>query len=272
MLQIPKAMPSPVMSVCGHRPINVLNLVEIVDIMSKEEVKIPYTREPLTDDQHAMNDIIRLLPKLKTLNTILKKEMRTLENYVKKITGEKDLSDDWVRAREALVKRPLILTLLEDHAIQLLSNKPKEFIPFCQKAGVDCNFRFENHDEFLNHAEYFTCFKMDIFGNAKQGIAHHEAISQGIQNGHTFIFLTGTGMIPKKEGKILNIPGNYISYETPCAYMCRSKQLIVVSISFIQRKMNRTLKISRFTCILSGCTVWQIIFSMQKKFSITFIF
>ncbi len=161
-------MPSPMMTVCGHRPINVLNLVEIVDIMSKDKFKIPYTTEPLTDDMHAMNDIIRLLPKLKKLNTILKQEMRTLENYVKRITGEKDLSDDWMRAREALVKRPLILTLLEDHAIQLLSNKPEEFIPFCQKAGIDCDFKFEEKD-ILHHPEYFSCFKMDIFGNATQG-------------------------------------------------------------------------------------------------------
>ena len=40
----------------------------------------------------------------------------------------------------------------------------------------------------------------------------------------------------------------------------------VVSVSFINWKMNHTLKISRFTFILSSCTVRQIIVFMHKKF------
>ncbi len=45
----------------------------------------------------------------------------------------------------------------------------------------------------------------------------------------------------------------------------------VVSVSFINWKMNRTLKITRFTFILSSRTVQRIIFFMHNKFSMALI-
>ena len=41
---------------------------------------------------------------------------------------------------------------------------------------------------------------------------------------------------------------------------------VVVSVSFINWEMNRTLKITRFTFILSSRTVQRIIFFMHNKF------
>ncbi len=94
--------------------------------------------------------------------------------------------------------------------LQILSNKLDELVVFCQKAGTECNFAQEHYTDFYN-AEFNRCFTFDVFKGTND---IDEATSQGIRNGHTFIFMPGTAMIGHEDGSLLTIPGTQYMLST----------------------------------------------------------
>ncbi len=157
-------------------------------------------KEPISDHTRAMLYVQGLLSNLKKLSSILSGAKSS------KFPSDKDLVSNWSHVRNELTKRPLISTLLPYGAVREISNKPDELVVFCQKAGTECNFEAE-HVQLLDHAEFNACFKFDIFRGSDN---LDEATSQGIRNGHTFIFLSGSAMIRNHDASLsslLTIPG-----------------------------------------------------------------
>ncbi len=194
-------MPRPIVTVCSHRHINVMALVELAQTMSENNSTQNKKRPIVTNYDRAMIYSSGLFSNLKKLNNILNGLDKN--RHVNLTSEELDTVSNWIQVRDELIKRPLISTLLPFGAIRELSNKLLELVVFCQKAGTECNFT-QKHIGFFNHAEFNLCFKFDIFKGSDD---IDEATSQGIRNGHTFIFLSGTGMIPEESDELLTIPG-----------------------------------------------------------------
>ncbi len=195
-------MPRPVVTICSHRHINVLSLVELAKTMSQQNPSLFASKDKMTNHDRALMYSYGLLSNLKKLNNILHSD--SIQDRISNMTPEDQLQvAKWIKVRDELIKRPLISTLLPFGAIIELSNTFSELVVFCQKAGASCNFTRE-HMGIFNHAEFNKCFKFDIFKGSDD---IDEATSQGIRNGHTFIFLSGTGMIPEANDELLTIPG-----------------------------------------------------------------
>ena len=75
----------------------------------------------------------------------------------------------------------------------------------------------------------------------------------------------GTGWACGADGEYMY---TYTHKNTPIAWIKK----VLVSVSFINGKMNHTLKITRFIFIFPICTVQQMVFFMQNKFSMVYMY
>ncbi len=101
VFQIHKAMPRPLVTICSHRHVNLLDLAELTHAMSnRKPLDIPW-KEPISDHTRAMLYVQGLLSNLKKLNNILSRaKSSTLSN-------DMDLLANWSHVRCVMRKQTL---------------------------------------------------------------------------------------------------------------------------------------------------------------------
>ena len=124
------------------------------------------------------------------------------------------LLEDWAKLKDKLGKRWLVTTLLNKESAELkeqvdqwhlLKDEITDTMVYCGYDDILCNTNFITPFIGINH---LNCHMYDTKGHAVV-----ESSAQGLENGRTFVFMTGSKMIASEFGQWL-IPGFRNTFDT----------------------------------------------------------
>ncbi len=151
-------MVQPMVSVCSHRHMNILN----ISALYKEML----SSSKISDVQNKNKEIIetvQLYRILQKVQNILVEEQFSMENG--EYREDREFLREWANVKDDLTKRSLISTLFNRHQLIKLSNDPDELVVSCQKAGSDCNLIYEGPKQDVKpwiHPDFLVCTSFNL--------------------------------------------------------------------------------------------------------------
>ena len=105
----------PLVSICSHRHINVLDLAALSKKMAGSKQRLNFR-----DRNHELTLIYStgLFTSLQKLSSVLDRHSKN-KHFKNSATEDSELIERWIRVKDELTKRPLISTLLPPLAIQV---------------------------------------------------------------------------------------------------------------------------------------------------------
>ena len=214
--QVPKGLVFPRISFCNKRYSSLKSQLAFASIAQKYMVSKKLVTDLNTDNafSSAALDYSRLILSLDKLQITFK----TAENQLNESSSDRTemaFLKDWIKLRDQLGKRWLVTTLLNKESedlkeqlgrLLLLQDMITDTMVYCGYNDIPCNTDFIKPFLGINH---LNCYMYD----ATEGHALVESSAQGMENGITFVFMTGSKMIASEFGQWV-IPGFRNTFDT----------------------------------------------------------
>ncbi len=153
-------MVQPMVSVCSHRHMNILNISALYKEMLISSSKI----NEVQNKNKEIIETVQLYRILQKVQNILVEEEFSMDNGEHR--GDREFLREWINVKDDLTKRSLISTLFNKHQLFKLSNDPDELVVSCQRAGSDCKLIYDpgpkrNVKPWI-HPDFLVCTSFNL--------------------------------------------------------------------------------------------------------------
>ncbi len=167
----------------------------------------------------AVKDMFNLLLSLDSLQSIIDQFAGLSEVDMQTLTSEEHANiQRWAEVKHMLTERKLVTTLLFQHSqnaedqmrrLDILQGAIRDTMVHCKRRGKQCSEKFVRKILGINN---LNCYMYDFL----EGDMLQESTIQGISNGVTFVFMTGSGILATEYTKRYKwlIPGFRNTFHT----------------------------------------------------------
>ena len=190
MAEIPNGFTPPLISLCNHRHISSLVLQRLINIINYKD-NVDDSGYPCRTDLNGTSTT----PEVQYSYHVLE-VLRAWRDYAER-DAEKSDKEYYASIIKYVISRETIFTQLSQETLKQITTPMEEFIISCRNGDSDCNL-----SEYLTdfyHSFFYKCYTYDPL----EGKSLKEPVLEGIDNGITFVFLSGTGMIQNS----MEVPG-----------------------------------------------------------------
>ena len=184
--EVPNGFTAPLITVCNHGHISVVVLQEMVELIDDGQLENEQSVTGFNDSDADVLEFFNAVQYLKRLETYFNYIYSCNNSVCQKIIST--ISKYPSLLRKFSVTREAVFSQLKKQTLDKIGERLHEFFMSCFNGISECNL---NYTKVTSDPFYYKCYTYD----PQEGKNPHEAIREGVDNGITFVFLSGSKMI-----------------------------------------------------------------------------